>query len=286
VRRLVAAGGLAIVACTCGLLSSGAASAGPATVDTISVVGVVTGTSAGETTVEFTATGSPFTSISFIGGSNWHFSAVSAAAWSCGLTPTNGGAFCMSQTPATSYTVDGEISGEVPPEVGGEVAFADGKTGTFMAKVTEGAVKCHCAKLSAQFTGFNKKAHNTVYGFFLKWKMNCTTGNAGGCVGQIKFAHAPKLAPGLALRVNKRTWKQHRGLTLTCGPKPANTCPSTVTGRLLFELVGLSQIRANKEITFHAILSCGSKKSEQAFTLTFDENGSLDLEKSQLGKLS
>jgi hypothetical protein len=269
----------------CGLLFSSAAAARQETTDTISVAGVVTGTSAGETTVEFTATGSPFTSLSFFGGSNWHFSAVSAAAWSCGLTPTNGGAFCMSSTPATSYTVDGTISGPLPPEVDGEVGYADASTGTFVAKVTEGATKCHCAKLSAQFTGFNKQTRNTVFGFFLKWKMHCTTGTEGGCVGQIKFAQAPKLPAGLALRVANRPWEQ-RGLTVTCSPKPANTCPPTAGGKLLFELIGLPTDRARKKLTFHAILSCESKKSQQAFTIKFDKNGNLNRKKSHLGKLS
>lgn len=286
-RHLVAAGGLGIVACACGLLFSGAASARPATVDTINVVGVVTGTSASGTDVQFTATGSSFTSIAFFGGSNWHFSAVSASAWTCGLTPTNGGAFCMSKTPATSYTVDGTISGPLPTEVDGDVGFADAHTGTFTAKVTEGATKCHCASLSAQFTGFNKTSHNTVYGFFLKWKMHCTTGTEGGCVGQIKFEHAPKLPAGLALHVANRPWKKHRGLTIACGPKPANTCPPTATGKLLFELIGRPKARAaHKQMSFHAILSCESKKSEQTFTLTFDKNGNINRKKSHLGKLS
>lgn len=184
-----------------------------------------------------------------------------------------------------SYTVDTTISGTLPTEVDGEVGYADASTGTFVAKVTEGATKCHCANLSAQFTGFNKKTHNTVVGFFLKWKIHCTTGSEGGCVGQIKFEHAPKLPPGLALRVANRPWK-HLGLTVTCGPKPANACPPTATGKLLFELIGLPKDRARKEITFHAILSCESKKSEQAFTITFDKNGNLDPTKSHLGKLT
>jgi hypothetical protein len=191
----------------------------------------------------------------------------------------------MSKTPATSYTVDTTISGTLPTEVDGEVGYADTSTGTFIAKVTEGATKCHCANLSAQFTSFNKETHNTVLGFFLKWKIHCTTGSEGGCVGQIKFEHAPKLPPGLALHVANRPWK-HRGLTVTCGPKPANTCPPTATGKLLFELTGLPKDRANKPINFHAILSCESKKSEQAFTITFDKNGNLNRKKSHLGKLS
>jgi len=201
------------------------------------------------------------------------------------LTPSNGGAFCMSTAPATSYTVDTTLSGPLPTEVDGEVGYADTSTGTFMAKVTKGATKCHCANLSAQLTGFNKQKHNTVLGFFLKWKINCTTGSEGGCVGNIKFEHAPKLPAGLALRVANRSWK-HRGLTVACGPRPANTCPPTASGKLLFELIGPPKDRAHKQITFHAILSCESKKSQQAFTITFARNGNLDRKKSRLGKLT
>ena len=284
-RRLVAAGGLAIAACICGLLFSSAASARQATTDTINVTGVVTGTSASGTNVQFTATGSPFTAISFFGGSNWHFSAVSASAWTCGLTPTNGGAYCMSATPATSYTVDTTISGPLPTQVAGEISYADTSTGTFTAPVTEGASKCHCAKLSAKFTGFNKETHNTVLAFFLIWKIHCTTGSEGGCLGQIKFEHAPKLPAGLELRVVKRPWK-HGGLTVACGPKPANSCPPTATGKLLFELIGLPKVRAHKQMTFHATLSCESKKSEEAFTITFDKKGNINRKESHLGKLS
>lgn len=38
-------------------------------------------------------------------------------------------------------------------------------------------------------------------------------------------------------------------------------------------------------MTFHAVLLCEGKKSEQAFTIAFDDNGNLDREESKLGKL-
>lgn len=94
--RLAAAGGLAIAACVCGLLFSSAASARQAT-DEVVVTGVRSSNH-----IKFTAMGSPFKSISFSGGSNWHFTAVSGANWTCDLTPTDGGAYCASTTAATS----------------------------------------------------------------------------------------------------------------------------------------------------------------------------------------
>lgn len=88
-RRLVAAGGLAIAACACWLQLSGAASAKPAA-DTISVSGIASGTG-----IQFTGSGSPILSVSFGGGSNWQITGLSVPSGTtgvtCNLTPTNFG---------------------------------------------------------------------------------------------------------------------------------------------------------------------------------------------------
>lgn len=133
-RRLVAAGGLAIAACVCGLLFSGAASARQAS-DSITVTAVVNGT-----TMTFTVSSSPVSDISFFGGSNWHFMAASSSGGNCSLTLTNGGAFCSYATPVTSFNITTTFSGPTPTVVAGGVGFADTSTGTFSAPVTHAGV--------------------------------------------------------------------------------------------------------------------------------------------------
>jgi hypothetical protein len=294
-RRLLAAGGLAIAACACSLLFSGAASASQATGDTISVTGVVTGTSASGTSVQFTATGSPFTAISFFGGSNWHFSAVSASAWTCGLTPTNGGAFCMSATPATSYTVDTTISGPPPTEVAGEVGYADTHTGTFTALVTPASTECRCTKVSAEFTGFHEEAghHGYVLLFSLKWRLDCTTGSTSNCLGRVDVPHLERPLPhGLHLRYPPKSpnvipYTDGKGFLIHCHPHK-DTCEDT-TGEQEFELIGHPQFRADLEMVFNIESRCiGGNRYEhtKTFTIKFDGQGQLDHRHSHLGKLS
>ena len=135
-RRLVAAGGLAIAACVGLLLFSGAASAKQTSGDSINVIGVVTGMSPSGTNVQITAAGSAFDSLYFSGGTNYQFSAASGAAWTCNLTPTNRGAACWSSTPATSYTLNAIISGTLPPFLTGLVGFADTTTAMFTAPIS------------------------------------------------------------------------------------------------------------------------------------------------------
>jgi pimeloyl-ACP methyl ester carboxylesterase len=132
---------LSAVACVLVVFGASSASAaipvfsGGQAVHDIYVAGVVTGTSTNGTSVQFTASGSPFTGISFFGGSGWQFSAVSGSGWTCALTPTNGGANCTSTISTTVYTLNTVISGPPPTIVEGEVGYADGSTRTFTAFV-------------------------------------------------------------------------------------------------------------------------------------------------------
>src|SRR5262245_3962511 len=85
-------GALAIAACVCGLLFSGAASARQAA-DTINVKRVVLGPATNGTYVQFfSVMNGSFKRISLSGGSNFHFSL--AGGGPCKLTPTNGGVSC------------------------------------------------------------------------------------------------------------------------------------------------------------------------------------------------
>jgi hypothetical protein len=295
VRRLVAAGGLAIAACTCLLLFSGAASARQTTGDTINVTGVVTGTSANGTNVQFTATGSLFKAISFDGGSNWHFSKVSGYGWTCGLTPTNGGAYCTSPTAAASYTVNTTISGTPPTSVAGEVGYGDGSTGPFTASVAAAASRCHCTRVSAEFTGFHEEAghHGYVLLFLLKWGLDCTSGSESDCQGVVDVPHLKQPLPhGLHLRYppkspNVISYANDKGIIIHCHPHKG-TCEDT-TGEQKFELIGHPQFRADLQMVFNVESRCVSGNGyehKNTLTIKFDGQGQLDRRHSDLGKLS
>ena len=133
---------IAVVACVCGLLFSGAASARQAA-DTITVTGVIVSptTSAG-TYVQFwiaTVGTTPFR-LSLSGGSNYHFSWRHGNS-GCKLTPANGGLLCdvtLSGGPVTNEDVDTLISGTLPTAVTGTVVYADNSTATLTAPLTVG----------------------------------------------------------------------------------------------------------------------------------------------------
>jgi hypothetical protein len=136
-RRLFAAGGLAVAACACWLLFSAAASARPAS-DTINVSGIASGNG-----IQFTGSGSPVLSVSFDGGSNWQITGISVPGGTgvtCNLTPTNFGGFCGFVTPVQSFVINTTITGTTPTLVHGEVTFGDSSTGTFSALVTQAGV--------------------------------------------------------------------------------------------------------------------------------------------------
>ena len=294
-RHLVAAGGLAVAAASCGLLLAGAAFAQQAGGDTITVTGKVTGTSSSGTDVQFTATGSPFKSISFSGGSNWQFKKVSGVSWTCGLTPTNGGAYCSSQTAATSYTISTTIGGTLPTAVPGQIGYGDGSTGTFSAPVSAAPGKCHCAKVSAEFTNFHEEAehHGHVLLFSLKWRLDCKSGSESDCLGAVSFPLLTQPLPhGLHLRYpplspNVIAYSPPKGIIIHCHPHKG-TCEDT-TGEQKFELIGHTQLRADLEMVFHIESRCiGGSGYDHKSTLTikFNGQGQLDHRHSHFGKLS
>jgi hypothetical protein len=275
-RRPLAAGGIAIAACTCLLLFSGAASARQ-TSDTISISGVANGAD-----VQFKEFGSPLTTITFLGGSNWDFTAISSPGGTCNVTPTNGGAFCSFSTPVTSFVANTTISGPIPTAVVGEVGYADASTGQFTAPVTAAPAVCHCSNVSAKFTHFKEEDHDTKFVFVLRLKVRCASGAEGHCAGSFDVKH-PKLPGGLKVREGSEAW--HGGpIHIVCHAKEG-TCPSTLTFEKKLELIGLPEVRAHEAISFHVSLHCvqSDKEEHEELTLGFDGKGNLNRRKSHLG---
>jgi hypothetical protein len=141
VRHLVAAGGLATAVCSTWLLFSGAAAARSAA-DAVTVEGLAY-VDQGSTTIKFTVTDSGLGQIDFHGGSNWHFTSMSAGGAFCNLTPTDGGGECSFPYPlSTDFAVYATISAAQPPSVvAGSVVYADTSTGEFTAPVTASSGK-------------------------------------------------------------------------------------------------------------------------------------------------
>jgi hypothetical protein len=282
----------------CALPFAGAVSAQQAPGDTITVTGKVTGTSPSGTDLQFIATGSPFKSISFSGGSNWHFTNVSGAAWTCSLTPTNGGAYCSSTTAATSYTINTTISGTVPTAVTGQVGYADASTGTFTAPVTT-ASECHCTHLSLELTHFKEEGTHTLV-FFLRWRLHCITGTTHYCAGTISSGLdlEKELADHrLRLRLPPNSKKFHKyadgTFDVSCGQKVGHDTGCTnseVEGRAEFEVLGPSELRRHLTLKWHLRLICNDIPKgisrHETLTIKFDEHGNLDRKDSHLGNLS
>ena len=282
-RRLLVSGGLAVAAgALCGLLSSGAASARSAA-DSITVSGVAKGTS-----ITFTGSGSSLGSVSLLGGSNWHFTAISTSGGSCSLTPTDGGGFCAFPTPVTSFVIHTTISSSpAPTEVAGEVGYADASTGTFSAPVVA-APKCHCTKLSAKLSDFREDDNGVKLVFFLKWRLDCSAGTPGFCSGAIHL-EKPELPHGLRLRRGRpfASWSPRESAVIVQCHKISDPCGPQIEGEYPLELVGLPEVRAHETITFRLPIYCiDGKKSEEDLTLKFDRAGNLERRRSHLGKLS
>jgi hypothetical protein len=134
VRHLLAAGGLAIVACTCGLLFSDAASARQAT-NTFTVAGTQTG----PTSIKFSGFGTAIRGVGFYPGSNFKWQSVSSTGGNCQINVTNGFAYCAYSQPVTSIVADLTLTGPIPPQVAGQVIYFDSSTGTFTAAVSGSA---------------------------------------------------------------------------------------------------------------------------------------------------
>ena len=131
-------GAIALAACACGLLFSGAASARQAA-DPLTVTGAVLGPASNGTYVQFfTGNGPLMKQMSFSGGSNFHFAGVGWAGAACQLTPANGGFSCTFSPPFPNLWVNTTISGTLPSAVTGTVVYADNSTGTFTAPITDG----------------------------------------------------------------------------------------------------------------------------------------------------
>ena len=153
-------GAIAVVACVCGLLFSGAASARQ-TANKITVTGAVLGPAPSGTYVQFWTgnsapygDGTPFKLISFSGGSNFHFSWIGSSGGSgCDLTPSNGGVSCAFAQPLPNFWINTIISGTLPAAVTGTVIYEDNSTGTFTAPVTNGSPATYGYSMGAVVKG-------------------------------------------------------------------------------------------------------------------------------------
>jgi hypothetical protein len=172
VRRLVAAGGLAIVVCACLLLFSGAASARQA--DSLAVTGTRIPNS---NNIQFQANDtSPFTGLDFEGGSNNSITAISDTSdpgATCNLTPTNNGGGCTFKTPVTSATILTTWNGTIPTVVYG-IVINGGSTAPFTAPVTMGTPACDW---TVQFTS----APQMVFQAPISYAILVTNRGSGSC---------------------------------------------------------------------------------------------------------
>ena len=138
-RRLVAAGGLAIAACTFWLLFSGAASARQAS-DGVTVTAVETSTGPSGTNYQLTGdtTGSGVTQVWVDGTPSSVVTAISGSNATCNETPSNNGGSCSYATSTTHFVINITESGPPVTLINGQVSFADATTATFQALVTVG----------------------------------------------------------------------------------------------------------------------------------------------------
>jgi len=292
-RRLLSAGGLAIAACTCGLLFSGAASARQAS-ETISVSGVVKGTS-----IKFTGSGSPVLEVWVDGGSSFQFTAISSAGANCDVTPTNGGGFCSFATPVTSFVLSTTFSGQTPTAVAGQVGYADTSTGTFSVLVTP-ASECHCTNLSVALKDFKTAEDGSEVAFVLKWRLDCSTGTTNYCAGEVEsFGELQKELHKHGLHLHEppdsptfiRKSPVTGGFIITCNSHHgSNGCNrSEITGNEKFELLGPAKDRSDLTINWLLHLGCNDlpnrKVEKEKLSLKFDAKGNLEPNKSELGML-
>src|SRR5262245_14584095 len=194
-------GAIALAACVCGLLFSGAASARQAA-DSITVAGAVLGRAPDGTYVQFFTgnsapygDGTPFKQITFSGGSNFHFAGIEGAGGNCKLTPANGGVSCTAapdfQT-LPNLWINTTISGALPTAVTGTVVYADNTTGTFTAPITDGPPATYGFSLGAVASGANLQislgsAMPPLLQFSLEggtnWHVTGISSNGGGSCG-------------------------------------------------------------------------------------------------------
>jgi hypothetical protein len=116
---------------------SGAAAARQAVGDTI--MGNFT---ASGFNLDGTLSGSPFTQLAFLPGSNDAYKNITSPGANCQILITNGHAVCNYPTAVTSTVVNLTISGVTPTAIGFQVVYADTTTGTSTAPVTPASGAC------------------------------------------------------------------------------------------------------------------------------------------------
>lgn len=230
----------------------------------------------------------PFLQFSLSGGSNWHVTAISGTgSGNCSLTPSNGGGSCTFATPTYGFVLNATFSGRRPNFVRGQLGYAHNVTLPWSY-----AVSCHCTTLRAGIRNVEKLDHGRKLGFTLKWKLDCTAGSsrshANGCLGTLGVDQ-PRLPRGLRLRqANGQGWDGGR-LTIHCHQQGG--CARTTTGEKQFVLTGPVAARAGATVGFHLRLHCpsyggvGGTRTTEGLTLAFDKHGSLDHNRSHLGRL-
>jgi hypothetical protein len=279
-RRVVAAGGLAMAACGCLLLFSGAAAARQVAGDTISGSGIANGTK-----IQFTFVSSGSSSISLSGGNNWGITSISSPGGTCNLTPTNNGGFCSFATSVTNFTINTTESGPIPSGVSGQTTFNDSSTAQFTAPVS---TECHCLEISAEFKGFTEEHRGSteVFKFSLKWKLHCATGQTGKCHGTIHLfpegvhtfvrLHVPPASGSV----------EHTpggGVSILCHPEHG-TCSRESTGEETFHLVGLAEHFEDMKVHFDTEVYCDylSRRTSE-LTVHFDGRGNFKRDESRVG---
>jgi len=117
-----------------------AASAKPASGDTISVQGHVIGS---ETVIHFSFSGSPLSELKLYGGPTFQFTGINVTdpqrklPTKCSVTQTPNSAGCdFGLNPVPYANVDAGFTGQTPTTVTGWVMFGDGNTATFTAPIS------------------------------------------------------------------------------------------------------------------------------------------------------
>jgi hypothetical protein len=259
VRHLVAAGGLAIAACTCLLLFSGAASAKQAAGDTITVVVLGNGK-----TMLWTVHGSPFNDVYFNGGSNSRITSVfdtSDPTAKCTLTPTNNGGGCSFSNTATSATFRTIWNGPLPTMGSGFVGFADTSTQPFTSLVT--------------IAGSPSIKNPSLHGMtdrMPKLKLTVQDGQNEPPITSV-FVHAPT---GLSFRPTKLKFhdfacKRRSPMELGCtATTPITTANLTVGPPVLVESKTLQgKVRKHKVKKLHFTVSIGDQQGLENTLLSF-----------------
>jgi hypothetical protein len=223
---------------------------------------------------------------SFVGGSDWHVTAISSGGGNCTVT-TDGGGSCDFTTAVYSFVLNATLSGTPPTSLRGRYT-------TYGGFITQRwgwdyHVLCHCAKTSAELVGFKTEHRSAKLSFILKWKVDCHVGDVGACGGAVAIRYRP-LPVGLRLQqANGKPW--HGGLLhLLCQPKKGVSCPPTITGEKELVLVGQAAARERETVRFQLRLRCGGfglsgTHTREDLTLTFDKHGNLKSETSHLGKI-